>query len=81
MFKNLHLIIFQFSFQTKKKKKFTHYNKDIFADRTFYVVPKFNYHVFITGNYVPELNRFYSTSFSILKKIRIKLLLKYYLNK
>ncbi|KAG4094437.1 hypothetical protein H8356DRAFT_1427880 [Neocallimastix lanati (nom. inval.)] len=33
---------------------------NIFADRTFYVVPKFNYHVFITGNYVPELNRFYN---------------------
>ena len=34
---------------------------------TFYVAPDFSYQVFITRNFVPELNEFNTTSFSILR--------------
>jgi len=40
IFKNLNLIIFQSLFQAKL---FTHYNKYIFANGTFYVAPRFIY--------------------------------------
>ena len=36
-------------------------------DDTFYVAPDFSYKVFITRNFVPELNEFYNTSFSLLR--------------
>ncbi len=64
IFKNSNIVIFQSPFQAKL---FTKYNEDIFVDGTFYVAPKFSYQVFITRNYVKELNSFYTTSFSILK--------------
>jgi len=44
IFKNFNLIIFQFPFQTKL---FTKYNKDIFANGTFYIALKISYEVFI----------------------------------
>jgi len=64
IFKNPNIIIFQSPFQAKL---FAQYNKDIFADGTFYVAPKFSYQVFITRTYVEEMNSFYTTSISILK--------------
>ncbi|ORX73428.1 hypothetical protein BCR32DRAFT_285656 [Anaeromyces robustus] len=45
---------------------FIKYNENIFADGTFYIAPIFSYQVLITRAYVPELNSFYNTSFSIL---------------
>ncbi|ORX64802.1 hypothetical protein BCR32DRAFT_286851 [Anaeromyces robustus] len=50
-----------------RPKLFSKYYEDIFADGTFYVAPKFSYQVFITRTYVSELNKFYTTSISILK--------------
>ncbi|ORX61817.1 hypothetical protein BCR32DRAFT_251741 [Anaeromyces robustus] len=64
IFKNPNIIIFQSPFQAKL---FSKYYEDIFADGTFYVAPKFSYQVFITRTYVSELNKFYTTSISILK--------------
>ncbi len=64
IFKNNNLIIFQSPFQAEL---FTKYNKDIFADGTFYIAPSIGYQVFITRTYVAELNCFYTTSFSILR--------------
>ncbi|ORY36244.1 hypothetical protein LY90DRAFT_625332 [Neocallimastix californiae] len=49
IFKNANLIIFQFPFQAKL---FMKYIVDIFADDTFYIVPKFSYQVFITRIYI-----------------------------
>jgi len=65
IFKNSNIIIFQSPFQAKL---FMQYNKDIFADGTFKIAPKCGYQVFITRTYIKELNRFYTTSFSILNK-------------
>ncbi len=63
IFKNSNMVIFQSPFQAKL---FSLYDKDIFADGTFYIAPKISYQVFITRTYVTELNAFYTTSFSIL---------------
>ncbi|KAG4103410.1 hypothetical protein H8356DRAFT_1362201 [Neocallimastix lanati (nom. inval.)] len=46
---------------------FKNYCDDPFVDDTFYVAPDFSYKVFITRNFVPELNEFYNTSFSLLR--------------
>jgi len=62
IFKNFNLIIFQSLFQAKQ------YNKDIFARGTFYIALKFSYQIFIKRNNAISLYRFYSTSFSLLKK-------------
>ena len=43
------------------------YNDDVFGDGTFYIAPKISYQVFITRNFVQEINSYYTTSFSILK--------------
>ncbi|ORY46692.1 hypothetical protein LY90DRAFT_509246 [Neocallimastix californiae] len=64
IFKNQNVIIFQSPFQAFLFKK---YCDDLFVDGTFYVAPDFSYQVFITRNFVPELNEFYTTSFSILR--------------
>ncbi|KAL6600895.1 hypothetical protein U3516DRAFT_802450 [Neocallimastix sp. 'constans'] len=64
IFKNQNVIIFQSPFQAFLFKKYCY---DLFVDGTFYVAPDFSYHVFITRNFVPELNEFYTTSFSILR--------------
>ncbi|ORX66089.1 hypothetical protein BCR32DRAFT_250539 [Anaeromyces robustus] len=64
IFKNSNLVIFQSPFQAKL---FSKYDKDIFADGTFYIAPTISYQVFITRTYVTELNGFYTTSFSVLK--------------
>ena len=63
IFKNQYVIIFQSPFQAFLFKK---YCDDLFVDGTFYVAPDFSYQVFITRNFVPELNEFYTISFSIL---------------
>ena len=59
--KNPNLINLQSLFQVKL---FLKYNEDIFADGTFFIVPKFSYQVLITRTYI---NSFYTTSFSIFK--------------
>jgi len=64
LFKNYNIIIFQSPFQTKL---FIKYNENIFADGTFYIALIFDYQVFITRAYAPEINRFYTTSLSILR--------------
>ena len=64
IFKIYKVIVFQSPFQAKL---FNEYKEDIFADGTFYISPKIGYQVFITRNYVKEINSFYTTSFSILK--------------
>ena len=64
IFKNDKLIVFQSPFQAKL---FNEYKENLFADGTFYISPKIGYQVFITRNYVKEINSFYTTSFSILK--------------
>lgn len=64
IFKNDRLIVFQSPFQVKL---FNEYKEDIFADGTFYISPKIRYQVFITRNYLKEVNSFYTTSFWILK--------------
>ncbi|KAL6601120.1 hypothetical protein U3516DRAFT_802289 [Neocallimastix sp. 'constans'] len=64
IFKNTDLIIFQSPFQAYL---FSNYHKNIFADGTFYVAPKFSYQLFITRTYVGEFNMFYTTSISTLK--------------
>ena len=64
IFKNSNIIVFQSPFQAKI---FSQYGDHIFVDGTFYIAPKFSYQVFITRNYVKELNSFYTTSFSILE--------------
>ncbi|KAG4097776.1 hypothetical protein H8356DRAFT_1330995 [Neocallimastix lanati (nom. inval.)] len=46
---------------------FKKYCDDLIVDGTFYVAPDFSYQVFITRNFVPELNKFYTTSFSKLR--------------
>ena len=38
----------------------------MFADGTFHIAPIFGYQVFITRIDAPEINRFYTTSLSIL---------------
>ncbi|KAG4083065.1 hypothetical protein H8356DRAFT_1437221 [Neocallimastix lanati (nom. inval.)] len=53
IFKNTDLIIFQLPFQAYL---FSNYNKNIFADGTFYAAPKFSYQLFITRTYVGEFN-------------------------
>ncbi|KAL6628467.1 hypothetical protein U3516DRAFT_740159 [Neocallimastix sp. 'constans'] len=64
IFKNTDLIIIQSLFQAYL---FSNYHKNIFADGTFYVAPKYSYQLFITRTYVGEFNMFYTTSISILK--------------
>ena len=64
IFKNNVIIIFQSPFQANL---FYKYSDDIFVDGTFYIAPKCSYQVFITRNYVRDINTFYTTSFSILK--------------
>ncbi|KAL6589010.1 hypothetical protein U3516DRAFT_772798 [Neocallimastix sp. 'constans'] len=64
IFKNHDFIVFRLPFQAELFFK----SKHIFADGTFYITPIFCYQVFITRTYVTELNCFYTTSFSILKK-------------
>ncbi len=64
IFKDSNLIIFQSPFQAEL---FREYNNDIFVDGTFFIAPKFSHQVFITRNYVKELNSFYTTSYAILK--------------
>ena len=64
IFKDSNLIIFQSPFQAEL---FREYNNDIFVDGTFYIAPKFSHQVFITRNYVKELNSFYTISYAILK--------------
>ncbi|ORY81110.1 hypothetical protein LY90DRAFT_500205 [Neocallimastix californiae] len=64
IFKNRNVIIFQSPFQAFLFKK---YSDDLFVDGTFYIAPDFSYQIFITRNFVPELNEFYTTSFSILR--------------
>ncbi|KAL6594131.1 hypothetical protein LY90DRAFT_514337 [Neocallimastix californiae] len=64
IFKNQNVIIFQSPFQAFLFKK---YCDDLFVDGTFYIAPDFSYQVFITRSFVPELNEFYTTSFSILR--------------
>ena len=64
IFKNQNVIIFQSPFQAFLFKK---YCDNLFVDGTLYVAPYFSYQVFITRNFVPELNEFYTTSFSILR--------------
>ena len=66
IFKNNDLIVFQSPFQAELFSK----DKHIFADGIFYIAPIFSYQVFITRTYVTELNCFYTTSMSILKKQR-----------
>ena len=63
IFKNSNLVIFQSPFQAEL---FGKYCKDVFADGTFYIAPKFSYQVFITRAYVSSFNKFYTTV-SILK--------------
>jgi len=58
IFKDSNLIIFQSPFQAEL---FREYNNDILVDGTFYIAPKFSHQVFITRNYVKELNSFYTT--------------------
>ena len=65
IFKSDKVIVFQSPFQAKL---FNEYKEDIFADGTFYISPKIGYQVFITRNYVKEINSFYTTLFSILKE-------------
>ena len=74
--KNTNLIIFQSPFQVKL---FREYNDDIFVDGTFFIAPKFSYQIFITRTYAKELDSFYTNSFAILKKIKNKKHIKYYL--
>ena len=64
IFKNSNLIIFQSPFHVKL---FREYNDDIFIDGTFFIVPKFNYQIFITKTYAKKLESFYTTFFAILK--------------
>ncbi len=49
IFKNSNMVIFQSPFQAKL---FSLYDKDIFADGTFYIAPKISYQIFITRTYV-----------------------------
>ncbi|KAG4084205.1 hypothetical protein H8356DRAFT_1436396 [Neocallimastix lanati (nom. inval.)] len=55
IFKNTDLIIIQSLFQAYL---FSNYHKNIFADGTFYVAPKYSYQLFITRTYVGEFNIF-----------------------
>ena len=64
IYKDNDIIIFQSPFQASI---FIKYHEDVFGDRTFYIAPKISYQVFITRNYVKDINSYYSTSFSILK--------------
>ena len=64
IFKNFNLLIFQFPFQTKL---FTKYDKDIFANGTFYIAPKISYQVFISRTCVEELNSFFTIFFFLQK--------------
>lgn len=64
IYKDSDIIIFQSPFQAAI---FKNYNDDVFGDGTFYIAPKISYQVFITRNYVKEINSYYTTSFSILK--------------
>ena len=66
IFKNDVIIIFQ-SPSPFQANLFYKYSDDIFADGIFYIGPKVSYQVFITRNYVREINCFYTKSFSILK--------------
>ncbi len=58
--KNDVIIIFQSPFQANL---FYKYSDNNFSDGTFYIVQKCSYQVFITRNYVREINSFYTTSF------------------
>jgi len=51
IFKNLNYIIFQSPFQANP---FTQYYKDIYANGTCYIAPKFSYQVFNTRIYVEK---------------------------
>eukprot|EP00833_Pecoramyces_ruminatium_P008287 jgi/Orpsp1_1/1182319/evm.model.c7180000080815.2 len=62
IFKNSDIIIFQSKFQAKLFAK----NKHIFADGTFSIAPPGTNQVFITRTFDTEVNRFYTTSISIL---------------
>ena len=64
IYKDSVIIIFQSPFQASIFIKF---HEDVFGDGTFYIAPKLSYQVFITRNYVKDINSYYSTSFSILK--------------
>lgn len=64
IYKDNEIIIFQSPFQASI---FIKYHGDVFADGIFYITPKISYQVFITRNYVQDINSYYSTSFSILK--------------
>ena len=66
IFKNDVIIIFQ-SPSPFQAYLFYKYSDDIFVDGTFYIAPKCCYQVFITRNYVNDINSYYSISFSILK--------------
>ncbi|ORY31317.1 hypothetical protein LY90DRAFT_512478 [Neocallimastix californiae] len=63
IFKNSNIIIFQSPFKTES---FIKYNENMFADGTFYIAPIFDYQVFITRIYAPEIKSFYTTLLSIL---------------
>ena len=64
IYKDIDIIIFQSPFQASIFIKF---HDDVFGDGTFYLAPKLSYQVFITRNYVNDINSYYCTSFSILK--------------
>ncbi|KAG4108428.1 hypothetical protein H8356DRAFT_1415788 [Neocallimastix lanati (nom. inval.)] len=65
--------------KSKYYKTKREYNDDIFVDGTFFIAPKFSYQIFITRTYAKELDSFYTNSFAILKKIKNKKHIKYYL--
>ncbi|KAL6621937.1 hypothetical protein U3516DRAFT_795646 [Neocallimastix sp. 'constans'] len=69
----------EISNKSKYYKTKREYNDDIFVDGTFFIAPKFSYQIFITRTYAKELDSFYTTSFAILKKIKNKKHIKYYL--
>ena len=55
IFKNSNVVIFQSPFQTKI---YSQYSENIFVDGTFTTAPKFSYQVFITRNYIKNINVF-----------------------
>lgn len=73
IYKDSDIIISQSPFQASIFIKF---HEDVFGDGTFYIAPKLSYQVFITRNFVKEINSYYSTSFSILKN-KNKILMKH----
>ena len=71
IYKDYDIIIFQSPFQASIFIKF---HEDVFGDGTFYIAPRLSYQVFITKNYVQDINSYYLL-FQFLK-IKNKLLMK-----